>query len=258
MAYNKFTRNKSTKIQPWLFLLFGFLILAAIFGGFYARYVHQESQKEAPVAEQFYFTSDLLSEDGKEYTLASNITQVTFELRNYEDKLRSSDSNIEYTYSVKKDGIEKETASGTISKSVNGGNQEQIAISDLSAGTYTVTATAKKPFHKVLKGTFKIPKESEDLNYTINDSAQSAYVTLQIAADAFEGKVKIQWPAGLIPDSTQEIFKDTKNVENDEYAAGNVTMDVKKYTSYTCRFFKKDISKDYSTGKDITVEKVTN
>lgn len=258
MAYNKSARNKLTKIQPWMFLLGGFLILAILFGGLYAKYYYQESEKKAAIAENFYFTSDLLSKDGKDYTLASNTTQLTFELRNYQDELRSSESDIQYEYTVKKDGTNITNDTGTISKKSDGGNENKITISNLSAGKYTITATAKSPFSETLKADFTIPEESNGLNYTVNDSKQSAYVLLELSTDAYEGNVKIHWPDGVIPDSTQKIFENTKNFQNDTYTAGNIMIQVKKYTAYTYRFFKEDINKNYSTTKDITVEKAAN
>lgn len=258
MAHDQSRKNNSIKNQPWLFLLCGFVILAMIFGGLYAKYVHQESEKKAPIAEKFYFTSDYLSQDGKTYTLASNTKQLEFELRNYQDDLRSSDSDIKYTYVVKRDGTQVQTDTGTIPKKTDSGNKVQITINDLTAGKYTVTATAESPFQKTLSAVFTVPKESQDLEYKVSDSQQSAYASLQISTDAYDGAIKIQWPAGLIPDSTQKIFENTKNLQNGKYAAGDIKVQVKKYTAYTYRFFKEDIDKDYSTTQDITVEKVTN
>lgn len=258
MAYKQSTRNKLTKKQPWLFLLGGFLILTMAFGGLYAKYVSQTSEKKELIAENFYFTSDLLKKDGKDYTLAANTKELTFGLRNYQDELRSSNSDIEYQYTVKKEGTEVKSGKGTISKKTDSGNENKITIDDLSVGTYTIVATAQSPFHETLKATFTIPEESNELSYKISDSKQSAYVLLQISTDAYEGNIKIQWPDGLIPDSTQKVFENTQNLKNENYIAGNVTTQIKKYTAYTYRFFKADIDKDYSTTKDITVEKVTN
>ena len=258
MAYDQSRKNKLIKNQPWLFLLCGFVILAMAFGGLYAKYVHQESKKKAPIAEKFYFTSDFLSQNGKNYTLASNTKQLEFELRNYQDDLRSSDSDINYNYVVKKDGTQITTGKGTIAKKADSGNKAQITINNLMAGKYTITAKAESPFHKTLSASFTIPEESKDLNYKVSDSKQSAYVSLQISTDAYEGNIKIQWPAGLIPDSTQKIFENTKNLQNGKYVTGSITVQVQKYTAYTYRFFKEDIDKDYSTTQDITVEKVTN
>lgn len=255
MANNKSAKNKLTKIQPWLFLLCGILLLAMTFAGFYAKYVYQTSEKKSPIAERFYFTSDYLSKDGKTYNLTSNTTQLTFELRNYQDELESADSDIEYSYTVKKNNAEIKNATGTIKKQANGKNS--ITIDGLSAGKYVVTAAAQSPFKETLTGTFIIPEESKSLDYKVSDSKQSAYILLEISTDAYEGKIKIQWPDGLIPDSTQKIFEGVQNLNNGKYTKGNITVQVGKYSANTYRFFKEDTDKEYSE-KDITVEKVTN
>lgn len=255
MANHKSAKNKLTKIQPWLFLLCGILLLVIAFTGFYAKYVYQASEKKSPIAERFYFTSDYLRKDGKTYNLASNTTQLTFELRNYQDELESSDSDIDYSYTVKNDNNEIKNGAGTITQQANGKNS--ITIDRLSAGKYTVTATAQSPFKETLTATFIIPEESGALDYKVSDRKQSSYVILEISTKAYEGKVKIQWPEGVIPDSTQKVFENVQSLNNGSYAKGDISIQVNKYSANTYRFFKEDTDKEYS-GNDITVEKVTN
>lgn len=256
MAHKRYTKKE--KRQPLMFLLCGVFVLIFLGRGLYAKYMNQKSVSEAPIAEEFYFTSDFLSENGKNYILASNIQQLTFELRNYEDELRSSASEIEYTYVVTKNGTEISKQTGRIKKGEDIGNKESITLSDLSAGEYTIVATATNPYKKSLKATFTIPEESEDIDYTINDSEQSPYVLLQVSTHSYDGNIEINWPAGLIPDSTQEDLKNIKNYNDQEYTKGSIKLKVASYSSYTYRFFKKNIDKDYSKTAEITIEKVTN
>lgn len=258
MAYRIHKKNKMKTKQPFLFLLFGFLILAGIFGGLYAKYVAQESKKSKPIAENFYFTSDLLTEEGKNYTLSSGTNKITFQLRNFEDELRSSDSNIEYKYTVTKGDQKVESGTGTITGNGSSGGSSTIIIDKLNAGEYTVTATAASPFTKTLKATFSIPEESTEIEYTIDDKAGSPYVMLHVSTKAYEGKAKISWPDGLIPDTTQTAFKNTKTENNDKYSSSNITESVTKYSSYTYRFFKKDTAQDYSKATGLKAEKSTN
>lgn len=256
MAHKRYT--KKVKRQPLIFLLCGVFVLIFLGRGLYAKYVDQKSVSEDPIAEEFYFTSNFLSENGKDYILASNIKQLTFELRNYDDELRSSASNIEYTYIVTKDNKEISKVTGTIQKEKDGGNKNSITLDNLSEGEYTVEATATNPYKKSLKATFTIPKESEDIDYTINDSEQSPYVLLQVSTHSYDGNIEINWPVGLIPDSTQEDLENIKNYNGQEYTQGNIKLQVASYSSYTYRFFKKDTNKDYSKIAGITVEKITD
>lgn len=255
MAYKK---NKMKIKQPFLFLLFGFLIWAGIFGGLYAKYIAQESRKNKPIAENFYFTSDLLTEDGKNYTLSSGTNKITFQLRNFEDELRSSDSNIEYKYTVTRNDQEEKNQVGTITSNGSSGNSSTITIDNLKTGEYTVTAMATSPFTKTLKATFLIPEESTEIEYNVEDKAGSPYAMLHVSTKAYNGKVKISWPDGLIPDTTQAAFEDTKTENNDTYSSSNVIETVTKYSSYTYRFFKKDMTKNYSIATGLKAEKSTN
>lgn len=258
MANKRHQKNKIKTTQPFLFLLLGFLILAGIFGGLYAKYIDQQSEKTKPIAENFYFTSDLLTEEGKNYTLSAGTKQITFELRNFEDDLRSSDSNIEYQYIVTKNGQTIKNQTGTITSNQNTGSKNTVTIDNLYAGEYKVTATATSPFKKILKATFSIPEESTDIAYTISDQEGSPYVILHVSTKAYKGNVKILWPEGLIPDTTNKAFEDTKIENNDSYRSSNITAQVTKYSSYTYRFFKKDTTKNYSTEAGLKAEKSTN
>lgn len=259
MANKRRRKNRIRTKQPFIFLLIGFLILAGIFGGLYAKYIDQESKKTKSVAENFYFTSDLLTEEGKNYTLSAGTKKITFELRNFEDDLRSSDSNIEYQYIVTKSDQEIENKTGTITSGQDTGSKNTVTIDDnLSAGKYTVTAKATSPFTKTLKATFSIPEESSNVNFNISDKEESPYVLLHVSTEAYEGKIKISWPEGLIPDTTNKAFEETKTESNDSYQSSNTTVQVTKYSSYTYRFFKKDITKNYSTETSLKAEKSTN
>lgn len=258
MADKTHKKNIRKTKQPFLFLLVGFLILAGIFGGLYAKYIDQESQKSKPIAENFYFTSNLLTEEGKNYSLSLGTDKITFQLRNFEDDLRSSDSNIEYKYTVTSNDTEVRNGNGTITRNGSSGNNKTITIDKISAGKYTITATATSPFTKTLKATFSIPEESTEIEYNINDKEGSAYVMLHVSTKAYAGKVKISWPEGLIPDTTQTAFENINTETNDTYSASNITESVTKYSSYTYRFFKKDTTKDYSTATGLKAEKSTN
>ena len=79
------------------------LLLLSVVSGVYAKYVWGIERKSAVSAPNFYFTSDLLAENPKTYTLnpgAGGTTSFTFEVRNYADELRNTDMNVEYSIMV--------------------------------------------------------------------------------------------------------------------------------------------------------------
>lgn len=247
-------RKWNKRSYLWI-LLSGAILLGLLTAGGAARYTHLESKANEGSSQQFYFTSDYLTEAGKTYQLSENTTSLKIELRNYVDALRWSDETISYTCSIKKYGTEMETDTmGTISRDENKGSTAEIVIPDMSAGTYEVTATATAPFAKTLKGTFVVPQQDNAITYEVNDSSDSPYVLLTVSTKKYAGNITISWPEDVIPDSTEEAFQSCNTWNNGSYIAGRVTTAVENYSSYTYQFFKTNVSQKYDKDS-ITVTK---
>lgn len=247
--------NKKKKSSYRWYLLVGMMAILCTFAGSFAKYTHREKMEKEGDSGQFYFTSNYLTENEKTYTLSANATQIDIELRNYADELRWSDNDISYTYSVSKDENNiLETSTGKIVRESNKGTKSDIKIQDMTAGTYKVTVVADTPYTKTLKGRFIIPKEDDSISYTISDSSGSPYVLLTVSTKTYDGKIKISWPEGVIPDSTQEIFENVNTWNNNSYSSGDATTQVSAYSSYTYQFFKTDTAQTYDKNT-IKVEK---
>lgn len=94
-------KNRSKKTAMPLLACVTAAALAAG-AGVCARYIHQRSQMNAVAANEFYFTSDFLSKEGRSYTLSSSTDSLTVELRNFADAYRRSGKDINYSYEVKR------------------------------------------------------------------------------------------------------------------------------------------------------------
>lgn len=225
----------------------------------YAKYAHQATDDRTYAANNFYFSSDFLSEKGQTYTLSAGTTQLSIELHNYDDVLRWSDDVVEYSYEVTlqaDDGSEYPFASGsgTIAHSAGAGSSSAFAISGLTAGTYKVTATSTSPFAKTLTGTFTIPAESNDVGFTVSDSVGSPYAQLTVRTEAYTGDIIVSWSADVYPDTTQPAFKGvgTYDAGSGAYQAGSCSVGpLGKFGSATYRFFKADPQANYSTDASI-------
>lgn len=250
-------RKRKKKIKnPALLLIAGMTILAVSLGGLSAKYAYQKAKENDMAAGQFYFTSDLLDENGKTYTLPAGTTEISIELRNYEDDLRWADMDIGYSCTIQKDDDQQaKTQNNTLKQDSAKKTAATIRFEELSSGTYTVTAETKKPFQKTLKGTFKISDQQDAVSYSVNDNQGSAYAQLTVSTWDYSGAVKISWPEGLIPDTTQEAFSGVKTRENDKYTQGEVTVQMGRYSSSVYRFFKADTGATYDTS-GIKAEKV--
>lgn len=255
MEWKEVFTNK--KKIPLIFVA-GIIIIIGTMSGLTARYIHNQKRTDGISAKNFYFTSDMLSEQGKTYDLSPDTTSLTIQVRNYEDELRWAETDIEYKYEVTKGDSSKKSGSGTISRNNQSGTSNSITIDGLSEGTYQINVTSIKPFSKTLTGTFKIPKADEDIQTDVNDSDGSAYVLVNVSVQNYNGKIRISWPDGLIPDATQEAFASTETYSADKYISGHQDVTVEPYSSYVYRFFKEDTSKDYSKLNQIVVTKVEN
>lgn len=248
-------RGKRIQLTGVCLLLLAFFVIAKLAGGISAKYRSEKTEEKETAAEQFYFTSDYLREEGARYTLSSDTKTLTIELRNYADALRWADSDITYSYTVTVNGTQSTNGKDRITHNASAGSTSQIEIQQMQAGTYTVTAVTEKPFVKTLSATFVVPTEEADIQTKVEDSPGSAYVLLTVSIKNYEGSIRIDWPGGLIPDTSQDILKNvvTWNGTSVSYDAGSVNLIVGKYASYTVRFFKADTAEDYSNSDKITV-----
>ena len=221
-----------------------------------ARYHHSSTRIWEIASVPFYFTSDRLTEEGKEYQLSPETEALSIELRNDQDGNRWSDTPIHYIYQVKKDGEEQEEkgGEGILYPQQGAGSSERIVIQDMTPGVYDIEVQSQSPFEKTLKGTFIIPEKENDIFCVKEDRQGSFCVQLTVSVKDYEGNIKIFWPEGLIPDSTQAVFEDVKTRTEDLYEAGELTLWMEPYTSRTYRFFKTDTETDYTWDTQLRAE----
>lgn len=259
MPGRKFNKSGSRGGITSKLLIFTVLTLMLV-GGVFAKYVY-EKNNDAPntvVAKEFYFTSDLLTDDGKaEYILNANVNSITFTLGNNADLLRYSDDDIGYTITVMEEGSATTQASlnpssGTIDKGKV--SIVDIKLSGLQRGkTYTVTATGRAGYEKTLTASFRV-SGSEEAIYKHMETSNEGYVLLTVWTQNLSGNVNISFPKGVIPDNTDEVMADVNNYGSNGYAAGSFTDTANygnTYSSHTYRFF---LDKDTAvTVNDFTV-----
>lgn len=221
-----------------------------------ARYHHSSTYIYEMAAVPFYFTSDRLTEEGNEYQLSPETEALSIELRNDQDGNRWSDTPVHYIYQVKKDGEEQEEkgGEGILYPQQGAGSSERIIIQDMAPGVYDIEVQSLSPFEKTLKGTFVILEKENDIFCVKEDQQGSFCVQLIVSVKDYEGNIKISWPEGLIPDSTQAVFEDVKTRPEDLYEAGELTLWMEPYTSRTFRFFKTDAETDYTWDTKLNAE----
>lgn len=217
------------------------LICGTIFG---LSRLHKE--KPYDNTAQFYFSSDLLSETGNEYSVYD---EIRFTVRNYADELRCSAQDIEsVTFTVTCEGKDI-TSECTVtsdlqvlpaSKPVD--SNVRIIVPERYDGIPVEVKAVSAPIEISLIGSFTVlPSWGSELK----DSAGSVNATFVIWADE-DVDFTVSWDTdALVADPTNAYVKAS---END----GECTVSLLAGTGTEIVFFKSDIIKDYSGTDAVT------
>ena len=201
-----------------------------------AKYTTEQGKQSEIHSDEFYFTSDYLSEGVlPEYKIYGD--SVAFEIRNYMDSFRVNDSDIAYTVSATDGTLSSE--GGTLTGGTAGSDTITLTYSG-EEKEIIVTVTSSSPYVKELKAKF-IFAESV-MRYEITDSAGSYYAELYIHTANEAKTVTVNWDkAKLLIDETNDFVFGKLNA--DKNAA---SVSIPAHTTVKIAFFKTDITKDYS------------
>ena len=201
-----------------------------------AKYVTEQGKQSTVVSDNFYFTSDYLSEGVlPEYKIYGD--SVEFAIRNYIDRFRVNASDIVYTVSATDGTLSSE--GGTLTGGTAGSDTITLTYSG-EEKEIIVTVTSSSPYVKELKAKFVFTKPV--LRYEITDSVGSYFAELYIHTANEAKTVTVNWDkAELLIDETNDYVFGKLNA--DKNAA---SVDIPAHTTVKIAFFKKDITKDYS------------
>ena len=198
------TGDKTLRRRMPVLLIIMLGVLAALAGVTAARYVMQRTDQSIVAAQDFYFTSDFLKEEGEAalYYIDSKLP-VSIHLYNAEDSLRVTPGDIQYKVEV---------AGGTYTDSGNGilsatGGAPVLAVSDLvvtsqdSVTAVEVKVTTESPYQKVLSAKFMVAKGNMA---SIEDAAGKRAAVLTMTCVDDEKEIEITLPSGVIPDETND------------------------------------------------------
>lgn len=201
-----------------------------------AKYVTEQGKQSTVVSDNFYFTSDYLSEGVlPEYKIYGD--SVEFAIRNYIDRFRVNASDIVYTVSATDGTLSSE--GGTLTGGTAGSDTITLTYSG-EEKEIIVTVTSSSPYVKELKAKFVFTKPV--LRYEITDSVGSYFAELYIHTANEAKTVTVNWDkAELLIDETNDYVFGKLNA--DKNAA---SVDIPAHTTVKIAFFKTDITKDYS------------
>lgn len=222
------------------FLIVYFILLTIIIAMtvVLGKYLQELKNNTLYEAENFYFRSDLLSEDIKSYTLQRGVNKIVIHLYNSEDRFRYTKVDINYVVKLEKindDGnlVKVREKNGVLSKSNFTDNE--VVFDNLENGKYKVSALATNPYTKILEGNFVITNNDNRIDYSVGDNVDSTVMFLTIKTVDYTGNIKIKFPDGLYPDNNEEVFKNV-NIDNSK----EVIVNFKNNSSDSYRFYKEN------------------
>lgn len=228
------------------FLIVYFILLTIIIAMtvVLGKYLQELKNNTLYEAENFYFRSDLLSEDIKSYTLQRGVNKIVIHLYNSEDRFRYTKVDINYVVKLEKindDGnlVKVREKNGVLSKSNFTDNE--VVFDNLENGKYKVSALATNPYTKILEGNFVITNNDNRIDYSVGDNVDSTVMFLTIKTVDYTGNIKIKFPDGLYPDNNEEVFKNV-NIDNSK----EVIINFKNNSSYSYRFYKENPKKVFN------------
>lgn len=245
--FRKPRKNRGKKIA--LIVIIAVLSLALI-AGIVFGVLHFFGGDEYDNTSQFYFSSDLLNEDGNEYTVYG---EISFNVNNFADELRVSGQDIE-DFTVKAESEGKDITSlctVTVEKhTLTAGDRDTSKVTVSVPENYYDTpieiSVESQPINIIIKGTFTVlPMWGSE----IADESGNVSLKLTLWANE-ETTLLVKWDKSkLIGDKTDAYVKasDTDGECAVTLAAGSGTE---------MFFFKTDMTADYSEKKGVlTVEK---
>ena len=241
----KIKLNNDGRKSGILFVVIVLTILSTVLaGGVLAKYImnSDDEPKNTIVAKEFYFTSDMLTEDGESYILSpgdDSTASITFTIGNNADELRFSEDDINYEVSISNGGL-IDTTSGTLKAGDTLNSSEDITISGLAKGeSYTVTAIGRAGYEKTLTATFNVADDDKVMYKSVSQT--NHYVLLTVWTKNVIGYVGIKTPEKLITDETDPSIITNSSSEFPGIPDGiivDVNSFISAYSSHTYRFFK--------------------
>lgn len=255
--------KKNKKISRRNVLAIGILAalvipLGAVVSGVSAKYMKKVDDQTTVVrAREFYFTSDLLKENGAVYPLNPGTDTISFEVRNYADDLRYSEGQITFTVEAGGATVTVEPEGNTLPGAQK--SSAVVTLSDLEDGrTYTVRVVGSGGYQKQLSAEFEILAPGTQVYKYLQMDPSGAFVLLTVWTENVSGNVAISAPAGLIPDATDGMLAGIRNYNAGQgkyqAMANQNAGTLGAYSSHTYRFFLETPFAEYNVdGFEVTV-----
>jgi len=255
------------------------LIVLAFSISVFGRYIYNAIREAYFVAEEFYFTSDILTVNGSNYQYnnwgGTEVYPIQFYLYSYESQVAKLDYNLNYTVTCSTSNSDKvkcsinsygdgapTTVNGTIPSSTNSSEvtvyvTPLTTINEGETVSIEVTASTSVPYQKTISCTFTLERETpQGVSYTIEDAKDSEYAILKLTnINDAEIPITLSFDADeLRIDSNDEIYINRKTTTG---STVTTTIGGKQYvekivfnlaaeTTRYVKFYKVDKTQNYT------------
>ncbi|MBQ8293549.1 MAG: hypothetical protein IJX78_07120 [Bacilli bacterium] len=259
------------------------VLVSTIVGVTYAKYIASNKVDKDVYSENFYFTVDVLGDTLDSDKLSASYEfyggdekVILFNVQNYFDELRITDKEIKFDVSV--EATNGATASVDVSSgSLVGKNKnDQTVILTVSAGysegtEVTVTIKSSTPYVKTMNLTFVLHTYDASVKYYVKDGVDRTYAELVITSNVEIGlgellvdysKINVDSnllqvdltnyyllddDSGILTTKTNDALNEGKSFYNQV----TNTVVIKADEAIVIRFFKSDITKNYTIPETI-------
>ncbi|MBR6514431.1 MAG: hypothetical protein IKT46_06330 [Clostridia bacterium] len=230
-----------------LFIILGLVVVSALS---VVAFIKLRPEPGYDDSAAFYFSSDILTEEGGEYKFYDTID---FNIRNYADELRISKEPIEnFVITVKADGkditpkADITMGEATMAPDVKSECAVSVSVPEKYSESIIDISVVSSPVNKELKGSFVLEPAWDSY---IEDQKGNYCAELVISANK-DVALELSWDGEkLIADNTNSYIKTAENGEN------KCIIELSSGMSITIPMFKADPSKNYANDtKVVTVE----
>ena len=221
--------------KGWLLRLIVLVVLlfSCLTSGILAKYVKEQRNGAAVEAAEFYFRSDLLTEESENtsYVLNASTHTITLHLYNYADALRVSETNITCEVSAT-GGLTVELDTSTLAKA--GAHEITVTVSGFEKGkSYAITATGKGGYEQTLSASFTVRTVDSGF-YQYVDTSKEGVLELLVWTGNLSGTVSFEIPNGLLPDRRDPFFEDL--VDSEGLVDSEITFTIGKNSLQKLKF----------------------
>lgn len=234
-----------------------------------SKYKMENQSMHTQNSEFFYFESDILDIETKEYTyLDYNENEeyiINFNLCNYADELRVNNLDTQYTINttviLPEGEIAKtyingvETQNGTMDPGIKQDDKIEIKVNTANNSNIKIKieAIATAPYSKNLSAIINIQEKEKIEPYQVNllQDSETDYEKLLIKTNDFSGKLKIAYnSANTNPDPMNDLIQGSNKVKiaDDIFY---VEIEIEANSNYQIDFIKNNSDQTLTIGDSI-------